>query len=244
MKINQIIAIEKTTKNRVQDAFTGIYQKAGQADLFDGLSRQYEAIDEAGEKLPAESKKVQAVATESLREALRVLTELYDITATKDFSNQVAKADVIVDGKTIAFQAPVSFLLFLEKQLVDLRTFVLALPTLDPAEDWKFDANTNIYRTEPKSTHRSKKVQKAIVLYDATDKHPAQTQLITEDVLAGFWKLTKLSGAMPVPTKKSIVSRIEKLQVAIKIAREEANATQAIEQSVGNAIAAFVLEGI
>ena len=241
MKINQVIAVEKTTRNRVEDAFTATYQQVQKAELFDGLSRQYQANDEAGEKLPAESKKVQVIATEALKETLKTLTELFDVTATKDFSNQNATASVVVDGKVLIEAAPITFLLFLEKKLVDLRNFALAMPTLDPAEDWKFDNNVNLSRTEPKSTHRTKKVQRAIVLYDATDKHPAQTQLITDDVIAGFWELTKFSGAMAVPAKKALVERVEKLQGAVKMAREEANGADAVRKFVGSDIAKYLV---
>jgi hypothetical protein len=129
----------------------------------------------------------------------------------------------VVDGKTLIAAAPVSFLLFMEKQLTDLRTLVGNLPVLDVAEDWKSDPNSGLYRTEPTETHRTKKMQKPIVLYAATPEHPAQTQLITEDVIAGWWVLTRQSGAMPKPEKQKLQDRIDKLTQAIKQARESAN---------------------
>jgi len=244
MKINQVTAIEKTTKNRVEDALTAVYQQVQKADLFEGLSRQYRPIDDKGEQLPPESKKVQVIATEALQEGLKALTELFDITATKDYSNQTARANVVIDGQVLIQDAPVPFLLFLEKKLIDIRTFASSLPTLDPAEDWKFDANVKLSRTEPKNTHRTKKVTKPIVKYDATDKHPAQTELITEDVLVGFWELTKLSGAITVPTKKALVERVERLQTAVKVAREEANAAPAVQKFVGADITNFLTAGL
>ena len=84
------------------------------------------------------------------------------------------------------------------------------------AEDWKSDPNSGLYRTEPTETHRTKKMQKPIVLYAATPEHPAQTQLITEDVIAGWWVLTRQSGAMPKPEKQRLQDRIDKLIQAIK----------------------------
>lgn len=222
-KLNQIIAIEKGIKSSAYGALTDLNKAAQKPDLFNGFSKTYRKKDEDGEELPPEGKRVQYTSGEVLRAAERALTDLADVTARKDWTNCVAKADVVVDGKTLIASAPVSFLLFMEKQLTDLRTLVGNLPVLDVAEDWKSDPNSGLYRTEPTETHRTKKMQKPIVLYAATTEHPAQTQLITEDVIAGWWVLTRQSGAMPKPEKQKLQDRIDKLIQAIKQAREAAN---------------------
>jgi hypothetical protein len=222
-KLNQIIAIEKGIKSSAYGALTELNKAAQKPDLFNGFSKTYRKKDEDGEELPPEGKRVQYTSGEVLRAAERALTDLADVTARKDWTNCVAKADVVVDGKTLIASAPVSFLLFMEKQLTDLRTLVGNLPVLDVAEDWKSDPNSGLYRTEPTETHRTKKMQKPIVLYAATPEHPAQTQLITEDVIAGWWVLTRQSGAMPKPEKQKLQDRIDKLIQAIKQARESAN---------------------
>jgi hypothetical protein len=136
----------------------------------------------------------------------------------------------------------VSFLLFLEKQLTDIRTFVGNLPVLDPAESWSEDKNSGLYRTEPTSTHRTKKVQKPIVLYPATPEHPAQTQIITEDVIVGFWSQVKQSGAIPRPQKLIILDRVERLLKAVKEAREAANIQEEVKTpDIGAAIFGYLL---
>ena len=59
---------------------------------------------------------------------------------------------------------------------------------LDPGSDWSVDPGTGLYKTDNTLTQRTKKVQRPITLYEATKEHPAQTQLITEDVIvAGFY---------------------------------------------------------
>jgi len=85
----------------------------------------------------------------------------------------VARADVVIDGQTIATDVPVTYLLFLEKQLVDLHTFVKKLPVLDAAESWVRDDSTDSWRTEAVRTIRTKKVPRNHVKAEATDKHPA-----------------------------------------------------------------------
>ena len=52
---------------------------------------------EIGEQLPPESTRVQVRAEDVLRETAGVLTRLFDVTATKDWANCTARADVKVE---------------------------------------------------------------------------------------------------------------------------------------------------
>lgn len=242
-KLNQIIAIEKGIKSRAYSELTELNKAVQKFELFNGFSKTYQKKDEDGEDLPAEKKRVQFVALEVLRSAERSITELMDVTARKDWTNTVASADVVIDGKILIAKAPVSFLLFLEKQLTDLRTFAGNIPILDEADNWSKDVNSGLYKADETKTHRTKKVQKPIVLYNATPEHPAQTQMITEDIIAGFWTQVKQSGAMPKPERQALGERIEKLLRAVKEARETANARDEMEPpAVGAAIFGYLLD--
>jgi hypothetical protein len=240
-KLNQVLAIEKGVKSRVYGEVTTMNASAQKPALFNGFAKAYKPKEEDGEQFPPESSRVQMNAREMLTSLSRLLSELCDVTAAKDWANCNAKADVVVDGKVLVKAAPATYLLFLEKQLNDVQTFVTNLPTLDPAEEWRFDEPTNLYKSETSKTARTKKVQKPIVLYDATEKHPAQTQLITEDVVIGHWDTVKQSGALPVRRRTEVLERIERLIKAVKFAREEANAQEAPEQKVGDALFAYLV---
>lgn len=229
-KLHELIAVEKGVKARAYGALTEYHKLIQKAELFAGMSRSYQKRDEDGEDLPGESKRVQNTVREVLSAVKLSQTELYDLTAQKDIANCTAKAPVVIDGVEIIPELPVTTLLFLEKQLTDLRTFILALPILDEAEAWNFDANSGLYRSDAVQTHRTKKTQRPIVLYDATEKHPAQTQLITDDVIVGFWTMVKQSGALPKPEKMKLAARVEKLLDAVKAARERANSSAVAEK--------------
>lgn len=223
-KLNQIIAIEKGIKSRVYAAITAMHKASQKPELFNGFIKEYQPKDEdADEILPPERKRVQYDAKDVLKTTKQLMSELMLITARKDWTNCVAKGTIIVDGKPLLENVPVTYLLFLEKQLTDIRTFVGELPILDDAESWIKDENTGLYKTESTKTHRTKKIQKPIVMYHATPEHPAQTQMITEDIIAGFWSQIKHSGALPKIEKEKIAERVEKLLQAIKQARESAN---------------------
>jgi hypothetical protein len=239
-KLNQILAIEKGLKTRVYAEFTELHNATQKPPLMNGFHKSYQPRDEDGETYPAESQKVQHNAAEVFDRVATILTELFDITATKDWANCQAKADVVIDGRVLVKDAPATYLLFLEKQLSDLTTFVAKMAELDPGSDWSVDPSTGLFRGEPSTTQRTKKLQRPIVLYDATEHHPAQTQLITEDVIAGQWVTVKHSGALPAPRKKQLLARIERLSNAVKFAREQANAIEAPDQKLGQAVLSYL----
>lgn len=240
MKLCQVIAVESKIKSKAHDDLTSVYQKLQKGDLLTGLSRSYTPINDEGEKFPPESKKVQLTVEDALKTAQEALTDLFDNTATKDFANCTAKADVVVGGTVLMKDVPVSYLLFLEKKLTDLHTLVSKLPILDPAENWKRDANQSAWVAEPKQTHKTKKISKAFELSPATEKHPAQVKEVVEDVLVGYWKTLNYSGAMPGDRVKELTKRVESLQKACKFAREEANSAVIPEVKVAGKIFNYI----
>ncbi len=240
-KLNQIIAIEKGVKARANAAVNENYKLIQKPELFNGFMKQYQPKDEEGDTLPNESKFVQLQGNVILDAIAKSSTELFSVTARKDWTNMDAKADVKIDDTVLIAGAPVTFLLFLEKSLTDMRTIISTMPVLDAAEDWSIDLNSGLYKTSTVSTSRTKKVQRPLVLYPATDKHPAQTQLVTEDVIAGLWNTVKMSGAMPRPVVAAHLERVEKLLKAVKEAREEANmTTEVASPDVGAAVWNYV----
>ncbi len=236
MKLCQVLAVEKTVKGRVYADVSELHKRGQKAVLFNGFSKRYTPQDDDGEQLPPESLKVQASAEDALTTLASTLTELFDIVATKDTANCSAKADVVVDGVTVLPSVPATLLLFLEKQLTDIQTFVEALPVLDPADTWSYDDASKCYRSATVKTHRTKKITKPIVLYPATPEHPAQTNIVTEDVLAGHWEMTKFSSALSETRKAELRSRVSSLIKAVKQARELANTTDSPPIFIGDAI--------
>src|SRR5207248_6601308 len=127
------------------------------ADLFLGLARTYQPAEENGEALPPEHKYPQKSTREVVDQARTILADIMNAVATQEYANTAAKADVVVDGAVILPQVPVTVLLYLEKQLNDLQTFVGNMPTLDPAERWNFNDQTGQYATESTRTVRPRK---------------------------------------------------------------------------------------
>ncbi|MEU7822570.1 hypothetical protein [Catellatospora sp. NPDC049133] len=239
-KLNQIIAIEKGIKSRSFQDLTEAHHAVQKPALLSGISRTYQAKDEEGEQLPPESTKVQTRAEDVLRQIGTTLSRLFDVTATKDATNCVARADVVVDDRVLLSDVPVTYLLFLEKQLTDLHTFVKKLPVLDAAESWMFSDSADCWSTEPVRTIRTKKVPRNHVKAEATEKHPAQVEVYYEDIAVGYWTTVKFSGALPAKRVSTLLERVEKLQQAVKFAREEANNAEAVDKHVGDRVFGYL----
>jgi hypothetical protein len=240
-KLNQILAVEKGVKNSTYAETSKFYKTLQKKEPLSGIARNYTPKDDDGDQLPSESTKLQVRAEDVLDEVRREMVKLFDVTFAKDATNTRARADVVVDGTTLVADVPVTYLLFLEKQLGDLAAIIKAIPVLDPTEEWHYDAAQDAFATEPIKTTRTKKVPRNHVKAEATEKHPAQVEMYFEDVIVGTWSTVRYSGAVSQARVNRLREKVEKLSKAVKYAREQANQTEVVEVAVGKAIFDYLL---
>jgi hypothetical protein len=241
-RLISIVMLQRTIKARTGAIVSAAYKNVQKPTLFAGLAREYTPKAEDGTPLPAEAQQVQLVATSLLQAIATDMTSYWDITATRDVGNQIARADIKVRGQVLLEDVPTSTLLFLEKQLIDVRTFVTACPTLDSAKEWTTDEVTGISRTRPTETTRSEKLEETVIVVPATEKHAAQTRDRTRDQIVGTWATTHFSGAFTTAQQHTLVGRINELIDAVKLAREEANVIVVDDVFVGDALFGFLLD--
>ena len=240
-KLNAIIALLAGKKTRSHEAIGNIHHRVQKVDLTSGVNRTYRPKDEDGDHLPPENKEVQLTVDQANDEFRVALSELLDVAATQDWGNCTAMADVEANGTVIIEDAPVTYLLFLEKQLKDIYTYVSKLPVLDPAENWTFDDTKGCYTCSSETT-RTKKVPRNHVKAEATKEHPAQVEIFHEDIIAGYWTTTKFSGAMKKVDKDAMIRRVRELQDAVKVAREKANSVEVTPKKVSEAIFGYIFK--
>ena len=242
MKLNQVIALVSGKKTKAQQVLTAAHH-GWQKNVTGGQMRIYTPMDMADPDVPPkEETPVQMRVSEVLKSVRGELSDFWDLVASQETSNCHATADVTVDGLALK-SVPVVVLIFLEKQLTDLRTFVDGLPTLSLEKRWNLDANANQYVSEPVEQLRTKKVPKPIVLYPATEQHPAQTQMVTEDIPVGRYRTTFFSGAISIKEKADMLARVERLRDAVKLAREQANSIDAKTLPIAAVVFDFVFNG-
>ncbi len=239
-KLNQIIAVANGKKTKTTREITEAYKKVQKAALFEGISRTYQPVDDEGETFPPEKKNVQYSVSDAIEEVSKSLSGLFNIVATQDWANTKATADIVVDDQTILSDVPVTYMLFLEKQLQDIQTFISSLPVLDPAESWQWSDAGNCYASEVTQTNKTKKVLRNHVKAEATEHHPAQVETYSEDVVVGKWNTIKFSGSIPATEKTSLLERVGRLSDAVKFARETANMSEVEQVDVAGPLFKYI----
>ena len=240
-RLNQVLAVEKGEKGRAESHLKIGYRNCQKPEFFDGFSKSYAPFVADDIDHPTEAKNVQLRAMDVLGETKTTLASLFDVTLTKDMANCTAKANVVVDGEIILENIPAVNLLFIEKQLLKVQAIFMAVPTLDQAVKWNFDEPTQLHRSEEVKTLRTKKVQKALQLLPQTEHQQGMAEMIVEDVQVGTYTQVRLSGALPVATKKAMVERLDKLVKAVKQAREQANMVEAPQQHAGAKLFTYLI---
>lgn len=238
-KLNQIIALAAGRKARATKLLTDTH-RGWSSDAVSGLAKTYTPKNEDGEGLPPERKMPPVNVGDRLKTLKQTLEKFYRVVGGQERANRQAQADVKMPEFEL-LGVPVTLLLFLEKQLTDLRTLVGGLPVLPADREWDFDRNRNCYVTEPVETLRSKKLPKVLVKYEATKEHPAQTELLAEDVTVGTWATVYMSTAIPATEKAATLERLEGLQEAVKSAREAANNCEADDDEMLGTVLDFVI---
>lgn len=242
---HQIVAIVGDRKERWKKSSTEAYQLFQRTDQFSGFTRTYRPTREDEAQLPPENKRPQASVGGVLSKMKAAMISALDTVRTQDEGNMLARADLVLfdedSGNTETIKdIPATHLLFLEKQATDILTMAQAIPVLDNAEVWNLDQASGLYRTDPHGAIRTRKVPRVIVKYDATKEHPAQTEMITEDIPVGVFDTTRFSGAVPQTEKDRIVRRATIFAESVKKAREQANTVEVTDSKEGGQIYDFI----
>ncbi|KKK74384.1 hypothetical protein LCGC14_2884310, partial [marine sediment metagenome] len=179
-----------------------------------------------------------------LEYVFKTIVESIDLNLTKERTNAIATADIVVGDEIWAEAVPVNAILTAETRVKRLRQLILAIPTLAPKESWELTDNNDqaIYKTKPKTRIKTKKVQNFETVAAATEHHPAQVREVSSDVKAGVWETTLLSGEIQPSTKSKMLARVDKLSGILQNAREKANTIEVEELKIGNKIRTFIMD--
>lgn len=240
MKLNQLIAILNGVKRSAETAKTEIYKLVQKPALFQGQQRTYTPRREDGYVYPEESQKLTLKAEDLIEQFAEAGKEYLNLAATQDWANTEAKASVKVDNDTILENVPVPHLLFLEKQLLDMKTFISSLPTLPIDKEWDYDAAKGCYTTTPKESVKTKKVVEFVKVFEPTPHHPGQAKEVPADIIEGTWTLVELSGAIAKDRQTTLLRRVETLYQAVLKAREEANSLAVTQQNTAEKITKYL----
>lgn len=246
-ELHELLAVENDLKNKfqtlVQETLTTFNKRT---DHFVGHNKKVRALNESRQmEMDAfeENKPVDTTVQEKLDYLMGTVIEFWDAKAQKELTNQFAKADVVLDGFELR-DVPATLLLAMESQLQYLRNMVyFNIPTLAPGVEWVKDETLGrgIYKTA--DTEKRTKTEKTIqhkVLVQATDKHPAQVEKWNADVPVAIVETQKFSGMMTPAEKSKMLSKIDKLIVEFKKARQRANKEEIKHIDLGKKIFDYI----
>lgn len=245
-KLHELLAVEGDHKGKSEKIRKeALHTFTKKQSHFHGQVRTYEPLAEDGQKFPREFSPRNDTVPDKLAFALKHYGRFVDIQYQKEAANTKAFADVVVDGETVLESVPVGALLNLEHHLADLRELLASMPTLDPSEEWVAapDEGKHVYQAAPRQTHKTEKVSEPVILYEATEQHPAQVKLEAKNVVVGTWTIKKTSGEITPAEKAEYLDRCDKLSDAVKKARVKANMTDVTANKVADTLFNFVLTG-
>lgn len=244
-KLHELLAVKENVDNQAKQCRTDLattFEK--KRHLFEETKKTYTPDGENQKPVTEEQKDIQTTVSKEIEWISRILAKAIDVNYQIDLANTMAKADVMVDGTALLKDVPATNLLLLAKRLQEIKALVDVIPTLDPAKGFRPDGDKGkgIYKAREIHKARTKKENSVLVLYPATDKHPAQTQLVSEDKKIGVIQELEWSAMITPAMKSDILERLETLIRAVKRAQAKANETQL--DVTGNVIGESVLEYI
>jgi hypothetical protein len=246
-RLHELLAVEGQLKGQAQATRTELratFEK--KRHLFEEKVLTFYPAEEGAQQVREQQSDLQSKVLDELSWIAGIWSKASDVSLQVADANTIAAADVILDNGTVLFSnVPATALLELEKRAAEIQELIKSIPTLDPAKGFKPDADrgANVYKARDVSKVRTKKAQRALVLYPATETHPAQTQLISEDVPVGNVVEQEWSGLITPAEKGRLLERAEEVSRAFKQARQRANDAEINKASLrtfGSALFGYV----
>ena len=250
--LHELLAVEKSLSNTANSIQTTTGKTLQSKEtIFSGLVKSNEifAEDKQFLKTATEIKEVQSTVGEQLDFMAKNITEYWDLILKKESANQQAKADIVVDGKTIAKDVPSIVLLSLEKKLNSIIDVYNNIPTLDSSKSWivaEESQKSGVWKLQyPVERQQTQTVKNYIEASPATQHHKAQ---VVEDVkteVIGKYIIQEYSGNLTSLEKASKLERLTKLLRAVNAARQRANCVVVNnELKIGKGLFDYINSGV
>jgi hypothetical protein len=225
-KLHEVLAVMNNGKKaRTAAAVAALFHGKAQkekASLFQGAMSTYKPLAENEHPIININMPLVNLVDVTLQ-AKEHWIDLLDTMATIEVSNVGAAAPLVIDGEPVTAALPVYFLMPFRKNLLDIRTFVTELDTLDPAYVWTWDAQKELYFSQTTKKERTKKTPVPFERVKATDKHPAQVDLLYDDKIVGYTEEVKFSSSIPAVRKREMLADVNKLIDSVDQALAVAN---------------------
>lgn len=250
-QLHEALSTRQTRVNSLAARIAETKAKFAKTDAyFNGKEKTLQMLEDtpANKTLESTSRSIQNLVTtvpETLEYLFQEWNKAEDILHQINRTNQDARADLMFNGVVLLAAVPVDTLLGLESRLEGLRKLLVDMPTLESSRTWTLDQNASmrgVYRADLQDQMvKTEKSKKIIVLYDATDKHPAQVKEADTDLVVGKFVEQKFSGACTPRQKADCLSTLDNLMAEVKSARMRANNTEMSKERIGKTVTDLLL---
>lgn len=244
--LHELLAVKKDLKqqaDKTRGDLENTFEK--KAHHFTGKLKTFTPFGEDAVSKTEDVLDIQTTVNSELAWLKPYLAKSIDAHFHVALGNMTAVADIVKEDGTVILKAvPASTLLELEDYFESLRGFIQKIPTLDPAKGFKPDITAKsdgVYQARPTEKTRTLAQKKVYVLYNATEKHPAQVQLVDEQVPSGIIHEQEWSSMLTPADKAKLLDRCEQTVRAVKSARARANQIEVdTTAKIGDALIGFV----
>ena len=226
-KLHELLAVGTNLDNQAKKTVTDLKNTFDKKrHLFEQKLVTFKSNEDGVLPVTEAQSDIQSTVQKEMEWISGILVRAIDVGHQVDMANTLAKADIVTeDDDVIAKDVPATSLLQLEKELKEFHGLLNSIPTLDPAKGFSQDETREkgIFKARDVNKVRTKKSAKPIVLFPATKEHPAQTQMIAEDIPTGTIQEQEWSALLTPAMKGDLIDRVEVLTRAVKKARARAN---------------------
>lgn len=226
-KLHELLSVSGNLKSQADKVRTELMETfEKKRHLFGEKVTSFTPLAEGAQVVVESQSDLQSTVPKELEWIQAHLAKALDVQYQIAEANMAARADVVLeDGTTILKGLPATALLELEQRIGEIQALVVKVPTLDPAKGFALDTSRgkNIFKARDVTKPRTKKTTKVLVKYEATKEHPAQTELVNEDITVGTILEQEWSGMITPAQKADMLDRCEQVLRAVKRARSRAN---------------------
>ena len=223
-KLHELLAVEGDLEGQAKKILSETARTfANKAEHFIQTDKVCEMFEEGAQPAPPEHFEMVTTVLDKLTYTNGYLSKYIDALVQKESTNQVAVADLVVDGVTIGTNLPATFLLGLENRLKSWRVAYDVIPTLAPGKAWVKDdslGRKGVFRdSHPEEKLKTaKKFQHQVLVEAQFPKEgeagvslPAQIEKWEEQVPVGKFVTQRWCSMMSPGEKSDILERFDKL---------------------------------
>lgn len=243
-KLHEILAVEgdlEATAKKITNEAINTFSK--KPEHFVEMQRDLKMFDDDRQREnTSERKEMVTTVADKLKYVRGSVGRYLNAFATKEATNQVAKADLVVNGETLLESVPATVLLGLESKLKHLRAMYETIPTLQPGIRWDHEPTIeNVYvQAKPEERFKTEKTLKYKILHEATKEHPAQIETWYSDDPVGQITVQHWCGMLSPAEKSQLLRRLDELIRATKKARQRANTADVVDLEIGDLVFDYI----